>query len=54
MLAENYTLSQPYVCENLTIFLIHGEEKLPESHVPDLAGGFGAEEIDRARNQRHQ
>lgn len=30
MLAENYTVSQPYACENLTIFLIHGEEKLPE------------------------
>jgi hypothetical protein len=30
MLAENYTVSQPYTCENLTIFLIQGEEKLPE------------------------
>src|SRR5262245_8415176 len=30
MLAENYTVSQPYACENLTVFLIHGKEKLPE------------------------
>jgi hypothetical protein len=30
MLVENYTVSQPYACENLTIFLIRGEEKLPE------------------------
>ncbi|MCG3145314.1 MAG: hypothetical protein HONDAALG_02903 [Gammaproteobacteria bacterium] len=31
MLAENYTVSQPYACHNLTIFLIHGEEKLPDA-----------------------
>jgi ARG and Rhodanese-Phosphatase-superfamily-associated Protein domain len=31
MLAENYVVSQPYACDNLTIFLIHGEEKLPEA-----------------------
>ncbi len=31
MLAENYTVSQPYACDNLTIFLIHGEDKLPEA-----------------------
>ncbi|MCI0393150.1 MAG: hypothetical protein MOB07_30840 [Acidobacteria bacterium] len=30
MFAENCTVSQPYACENLSIFLIHGEEKLPE------------------------
>lgn len=30
MLVENYTVSQQYACENLTIFLIHGDEKLPE------------------------
>ncbi len=32
MLAENYTVSRPYACDNLTIFLIHGEEKLPEAN----------------------
>jgi len=31
MLAENYIVSQPYTCDNLTIFLIHGEETLPEA-----------------------
>jgi len=31
MFAENYTVSKPYACDNLTIFLIHGEEKLPET-----------------------
>lgn len=29
MHAENYTVSRPYACDNLTIFLIHGEENLP-------------------------
>src|SRR5262245_283071 len=32
MLAENYVVSRPYACDNLTIFLIHGEEKLPEAN----------------------
>jgi hypothetical protein len=32
MLAGSYAVSQPYACDNLTIFLIHGEEKLPEAH----------------------
>jgi len=31
MLAENYAISQPYACDNLTIFLIYGEVKLPEA-----------------------
>src|SRR5215475_7102246 len=30
MIAETYTVSQAYTCDNLTIFLIHGEEKLPD------------------------
>ncbi len=30
MPVENYAVSQPYTCDNLTIFLIHGEETLPE------------------------
>jgi hypothetical protein len=32
MLAENYIVSRQYACDNLTIFLIHGEDKLPEAH----------------------
>jgi hypothetical protein len=32
MLARSYAVAQPYNCDNLTIFLIHGEEKLPEAH----------------------
>jgi hypothetical protein len=31
MNAETYTISQPYVCDNLAIFLIRGEEKLPDA-----------------------
>lgn len=30
MIAEKYTVSQPYTCDNLTVFLIQGEEKLPD------------------------
>ena len=30
MIAETYAVSQAYTCDNLTIFLIHGEEKLPD------------------------
>src|SRR5262245_28647339 len=29
MNAETYTVSHPYICDNLAIFLIRGEEKLP-------------------------
>jgi hypothetical protein len=29
MITETYTVSQPYICDNLAIFLIHGEEQLP-------------------------
>jgi hypothetical protein len=28
---ETYTVSQPYICDNLAIFLIRGEEKLPDA-----------------------
>jgi hypothetical protein len=31
MLAENYVISQPFACDNLTIFLIHGEENAPDA-----------------------
>lgn len=36
MINETYTVSQPYVCDNLTIFLIHGEEKIPEASLLTL------------------
>ena len=32
MFAENYTFSHPFTCENLSIFLIHGNDKLPGTH----------------------
>jgi hypothetical protein len=30
MIAENHTVLQPYSCDNLTVLLIHGEEKVPD------------------------
>ncbi|HEU0177456.1 MAG TPA: DUF6569 family protein [Blastocatellia bacterium] len=36
MITETYTVSQPYICDNLTIFLINGEEKLPEASLLTL------------------
>src|SRR5688572_24979285 len=31
MINENYAVSPPYICDNLAIFLIYGEEKMPEA-----------------------
>src|SRR5262245_33489111 len=45
MLAENYTVSLPYVCDNLTIFLIHGEEKLPEASFLTLQEALEKEKL---------
>ncbi len=45
MLAENYTISQPYACDNITIFLIHGEEKLPEARFLTLQEALEQEKL---------
>jgi ARG/rhodanese/phosphatase superfamily protein len=36
MINEAYIVSQPYVCDNLAIFLIHGQEKMPEASLLTL------------------
>src|SRR5262245_41196756 len=45
MLAENYTISQPYACDNLTIFLIHGEENLPDAQFLTLQESLELEKL---------
>lgn len=45
MLAENYAISSPITCENLTVFLIHGEEKAPDARFLTLQEALEQEKL---------
>lgn len=45
MLAENYAISPPFTFENLTIFLIRGEDKLPDARFLTLQEALEQEKL---------
>ena len=45
MLVENYAISSPFACENLTVFLIQGEENLPDAQFLTLQEALEQEKL---------
>lgn len=45
MFAENYTISQPFTCDNLSVFLIRGEDRMPDARFLTLQEALEQEKL---------